>query len=54
LAEVFFWISAFRAVDQFPNAIVVSPYASGSFLDLRWVFFAFRLSLSFFGWFLPC
>ena len=32
LAEVFFWISAFRAVDQSPNAVVVSPYACGSFL----------------------
>ena len=32
LAEVFFWISDFRAVDQFPNTIVVSPYAGGSFL----------------------
>jgi hypothetical protein len=32
LAEVFFWISDFRAVDQFPNAIVVSPHAGGSFL----------------------
>jgi hypothetical protein len=27
LAEVFSWISDFRAVDQFPNAIRVSPYA---------------------------
>jgi hypothetical protein len=40
LAEVFSWISDFRPVDQFPNAILVSPYACGSSLsDLRWVFF---------------
>ena len=52
LAEVFFWISDFLAVDQSPNAIVVSPSACGSFLICRALgFLCFSSNLVFLGWF---